>query len=509
MAVSGRQLQSASLANMFAIGVSGLPYRILIEHPLHGFGSPFCFSEEVPQTFAECCGRGDEDEAVKQRCFSPPYTEDACCRTSRSPWFWTGRKTQSILDYFEVIVNGSSDRPWVGQLGIADCFDAGNEKYLHQFSDSLDGHGQVAVPGDEEKCVKSGGNMFFVETKYDISKIHTQNNHRSRRVQPDFRMCAPAACNGSHVASNLAPRYLSGSLKNSRASTFLRIVFVSARQFAGIPPESLTQLVGPVGEEGIPAARSIDVAAYHRMFWVCGACNLRRYGAERDSGYLTCELQADNLPSQIYSFGIEYADTWGEALARATGGTLYQYDCFHDAPKCSDGLKCVFFKECVGGTPFLAEGGADFRSLDSLVQKGKELDSIIKLDIESWEWGVFADPSVKTVLHRFQQIIIEFHDSFLKGLMDEARLSIRASALTNLLQLFVVVHVHINNNCQWPIGSCLEVTFANRRLVTPHTCRLPTPHRLDTSTTEKRRDVKVTDFFRELTEHVLAGREPY
>lgn len=257
-------------------------------------------------------------------------------------------------------------------------------------------------------------------------------------------------------------------------------------------PTDAPPKTGRVGTRDPPA----DLEAWRRMFWICGSCPLQRYGSSGDGGYLLCDLQNTTMAA-AYSFGIDGRDEWGQEVAACTGATLFQFDCFNttgaecrgqkmcpptnfraeclSAPGCffdkpSGSLQQHFWRNHVGG--FHPYAVAD-RSL------------LLKVDIEGFEWDVFATAEPQLLL-KFSQIVVEFHFPFLRIPIPESFHLVHQKALKNLLSLFVVVHVHPNPGCRDPeLGSCLEVTFAEPRLVNRHSCRPPLASHLDQRSVEE------------------------
>eukprot|EP00929_Paragymnodinium_shiwhaense_P067743 TRINITY_DN34062_c0_g1_i3.p1 TRINITY_DN34062_c0_g1~~TRINITY_DN34062_c0_g1_i3.p1 ORF type:complete len:164 (-),score=42.31 TRINITY_DN34062_c0_g1_i3:34-525(-) len=130
--------------------------------------------------------------------------------------------------------------------------------------------------------------------------------------------------------------------------------------------------------------------------------------------------------------------------------------------------------------------GGSFRSLAHDVEtverqlgEGRPVDGILKVDVEGSEWLVLSETPVLQVLPKFQQIVVEFHNAFMFGIMDAARFAVRNGAIENLLRHFVVVHVHLVNTCKVPLASCIEVTFLRKDLVEEVPCKIPEPHPLD------------------------------
>lgn len=216
-----------------------------------------------------------------------------------------------------------------------------------------------------------------------------------------------------------------------------------------------------------------------------------------------CALRKPNVPYQsAYSYGIFNNDAWGEAVRSLTGTTIHQYDCFIDsAPTTAESDGFVFHKECVASQSRVAPwvvlapwaqkrknedprlGSPIFDTLASQLRKNGHGDVengqlLLKVDIEGMEWEVFASAHQHDLL-KFRQIVIEFHMPYLTTRCDHRHLIMRLRALRNLLEAFVIVHVHVNNVCQIPLGACIEVSFACPGIVNPVPCHNPALHDLD------------------------------
>ncbi|CAE7245894.1 ASZ1 [Symbiodinium pilosum] len=248
-------------------------------------------------------------------------------------------------------------------------------------------------------------------------------------------------------------------------------------------------------QTGLVAARDppVDLEAWRRMFWICGGCPLRRYGSAGDGGYLLCDLQDRNSTmTPAYSYGIDGRDDWGQEVAARTGARLFQFDCFNTTgTECrSQDMMCPptkFRAECLGvpGCSFDLPSGSlqehfwrnHVRGFHPSAVADRSL--LLKADIEGFEWDVFATAEPQ-LLRKFSQIVVEFHFPFLRIPIPESFHVVHQKALKNLLSLFVVVHVHPNPICRDPeLGTCIEVTFAEPRLVNRHSCRPPRANHLD------------------------------
>jgi hypothetical protein len=188
-------------------------------------------------------------------------------------------------------------------------------------------------------------------------------------------------------------------------------------------------------------------------------CTMKRFGAPNDGGYLLCE----NLASQVqsaYSYGIEGRDEWGCDVSRAYNLPIHQYDCFNLKHPICAGAQFDFHEECV------AAGVArlDNRKYDSLTsQIGKNGDVgkhlLVKMDVESAEWDVFAATPDST-FEKIDQLVVEFHE------LDDSRY---VDVIEKLKKSFYIANVHFNNYaCMWwskPFPAlAFEILMVNKRL---------------------------------------------
>lgn len=236
---------------------------------------------------------------------------------------------------------------------------------------------------------------------------------------------------------------------------------------------------------------------------------MRRYGSEFDGGYLMCDLDQHQSPILgVYSFGIEGRDRWGQEVALRTGAPLFEFDCMEtDRPPCEVETcpETLFYEECLAAAPMADERSKwkrrnlrDFLELHHGPLSSIPDGSIVaKLDVEGTEWQVFPVESLE-VLRKFAQIAAELHYPALTKVVPENYLARhRTKAMQLLLEVFVIVHVHVNNMCSWPEeGTCLEVTFAQPGIARPlPECRKPSTHPEDRTNAPRLPGMKVEKIF--------------
>jgi len=191
-------------------------------------------------------------------------------------------------------------------------------------------------------------------------------------------------------------------------------------------------------------------------------CDLRRYGDERDGGYLLCENLVAH--SQVaYSYGIDGRDQWGCDVSQQLGTTVHEYDCFNlTRPGCQKGT-LTFHEECIGEARQTLDG-RPYDTLPEQLARNGDADTrlIVKMDVEGSEWAsLIATPD--SVLEHIDQLVIELH-----GTDDPSYLAM----VKKLNRLFYVVHFHANNNaCMKGIRPfnawANEILFVNKRIGVP------------------------------------------
>jgi hypothetical protein len=188
-------------------------------------------------------------------------------------------------------------------------------------------------------------------------------------------------------------------------------------------------------------------------------CEMKRFGAPHDGGYLLCANLAREAES-AYSYGIEGRDEWGCDVSRFYHLPVHQYDCFNPTRPSCEGARFVFHDECVADGPAGSEG-RQFDSVTNQISKNGDLGKhlLVKMDVESAEWDSLAATPDST-LQNIDQLDIEFHH------LDDPKY---VNVIEKLKKTFYVANVHFNNAaCMWwskPFpGLAYEVLFVNKRL---------------------------------------------
>jgi hypothetical protein len=103
--------------------------------------------------------------------------------------------------------------------------------------------------------------------------------------------------------------------------------------------------------------------------------------------------------------------------------------------------------------------------------RGNVSDLVMQLDIEGYEWDLFADTMTSESMLEFSQISIEFHNPLKDPKYKRSQtisLETRLKALQNLNKYFVVTHLHGNNQRpqtevgEYSIPMLLEVLYVRR-----------------------------------------------
>ena len=165
-------------------------------------------------------------------------------------------------------------------------------------------------------------------------------------------------------------------------------------------------------------------------------CRLERFGEVHDGGYLLCGNLLDAVQSG-YSYGISGYDGWGCAVAKRTGITVHEYDCFDlHVPAC-DGGATVFHGECVAGIASTDKDGRVFDTPQNQFAKNGDAAKriVMKIDVEGAEWETFLRTPAD-VLQRIDQLAVEFHGAKEQRALDVVR---------KLKQHFYIANLHFNN----------------------------------------------------------------
>jgi len=231
---------------------------------------------------------------------------------------------------------------------------------------------------------------------------------------------------------------------------------------------------------------------------LCAPCqNYKRVGEDNDGGYVMCADGLDKGLVGAYSYGINGFDGWGMSIASEYQIPLNEFDCTNSKqPKVCKGCTVHFHNQCIlpNGGDAAAEaerlkGVGNQRASDhegealttsrvtadsfkTLTQMFKEAGSanatdrslLLKIDVESAEWKVFADEPVAN-MRKFREIVVEYH--WINQVQNhklylDAVKKIEAAG-------FAVAHMHGNNYGgpmqnfgDFSIPDVIEVTYIQR-----------------------------------------------
>jgi hypothetical protein len=200
-------------------------------------------------------------------------------------------------------------------------------------------------------------------------------------------------------------------------------------------------------------------------------CDLARYGAANDGGYLMCRNLIGRARA-AYSYGIDGRDEWGCQVARELSIPLHQYDCYNTTIPPCPGTHAFFNAACVGPQSERIDGRL-FEPIRDQVAKNEDSGKplLMKMDVEGSEWASFlATPD--DVFRNVDQLVVEFHGIERPKFVD---------VIERLKQFFYVANVHINNFSCTPWlspfpGDVFEVLFVNKQIAQVASPSRPTRH---------------------------------
>jgi len=228
---------------------------------------------------------------------------------------------------------------------------------------------------------------------------------------------------------------------------------------------------------------------------LCAPCQkYERFGEANDGGYVMCADGLDKGLVGAYSYGINGFDGWGMAIASRFHIPLNEYDCTNaKKPVVCEGCDVHFHGECIlhnnGNAEAEAEqlrgvgdaraadneGNADttsrvtaasFKTLSQMLKdsgnaNAKDHSLMLKIDVESAEWKVFAEEPVEN-MRKFREIVVEYH--WINQVQNH---KLYLQAVKKIEQAgFAVAHMHGNNYGgpmqhygEFSIPDVLEVTY--------------------------------------------------
>ncbi len=184
-----------------------------------------------------------------------------------------------------------------------------------------------------------------------------------------------------------------------------------------------------------------------------------RVGGEEDGGY----VMVDDFEGveTAFSLGVGPNVDWDYEIADR-GLPVHQFDHTVSEPPRTH-ANFHFHKRMIAATE--TEGADTLVDMLEHAVTHRPFSSILKIDIENAEWGVFAHAQ-KDVFDKFSQVLCEFHA--FEHFADDWHYDLAFKGLCRLKEFFEVVHVHANNSAGVtyiqgaPIPFVIEVTLVNR-----------------------------------------------
>jgi len=166
------------------------------------------------------------------------------------------------------------------------------------------------------------------------------------------------------------------------------------------------------------------------------------------------------------SLGIGDDLTWDLEMA-SKGIHIYQFDHTIDPPAAAaDQPHLHFYRTGIAGED---DSVRNLKTIGSVLADEMRMhrgDLILKIDIDGYEWDVFAGMPA-AVLARFRQICIEIHNPLARP-SQRARRARNLAVLRKLHAFFAPVHIHANNAgpvrrfFRLEVPKLLEITYVRR-----------------------------------------------
>jgi len=202
---------------------------------------------------------------------------------------------------------------------------------------------------------------------------------------------------------------------------------------------------------------------------LCVPCNnLERFGENNDGGYVMCTDGLEKGLRGAYSYGINGFDGWGMAVASRYNIALNEYDCTNaKKPAVCQGCAVTFHDECILNSN--GKSQPKFKTLSQQFLESGNANSedrslLLKIDVESAEWKVFAEEPVEN-LKKFREIVVEYHD--IAKVQNHRLYSMATKQLEKAG--FAVAHLHANNfggglhnMLDYKVPDVLEVTYMEK-----------------------------------------------
>lgn len=187
-----------------------------------------------------------------------------------------------------------------------------------------------------------------------------------------------------------------------------------------------------------------------------------QFGNKRDGCYIIADIPNQ---SDVMSFGISNDVSFEKDMARQER-TVYMFD--HTIKEVPENHR--LFKYYKKGICAAGNSNEELSTLEEHIFNvgGMRNKSILKMDVEGHEWGVFATTPDEVLAH-FDQIVVELH--WLDNLRDSVFRQTVGSALRNINTQFTLFHVHANNCREMSIvngfivADVIEVSYVRTNLV--------------------------------------------
>jgi Methyltransferase FkbM domain len=216
---------------------------------------------------------------------------------------------------------------------------------------------------------------------------------------------------------------------------------------------------------------------------------LKRFGGDGDGGYLIPD-DLKNI-SVCFSPGVSNCSDFEEAMA-SLGMTCFLADYSVDGPALEN-KNFHFEKKFLGPI-----NSTTHTTLFDWVNRNAktEKDFILQMDIEDSEYDVFESTPSET-LQKFQIMTVEFHR--FRRVMNKKGLAQLTRVFTKVLEHFVIIHNHPNNNARvlnyrgLEIPLTTEITFLRKDRIDKSWPTTQFPHPLDRPNRIDRPDLKLPD----------------
>ncbi|KNC98181.1 uncharacterized protein SPPG_06585 [Spizellomyces punctatus DAOM BR117] len=183
-----------------------------------------------------------------------------------------------------------------------------------------------------------------------------------------------------------------------------------------LPAEELQRFAGQGGWDSVPKWIVFDL---FQPTYECNAMDFIRIGAPSktgDTGKWICTDKLDFGPQKkcvIYSLGSNNQFDFEQDMHRLFPECkIHTLDCTGNWADPST----TFHSWCVGGEDKTDDKGRQYKRLSTVSKElGVDTISLLKMDIENFEWPFFIDLLNEPVDHRPMQILVEFHAGMPSG----------------------------------------------------------------------------------------------